>query len=127
MYSKAHFSTVGQPMTIQNQSTVGLKVAVSILEKWQATGEQCQAILCISADTYAHVACRDPEWQVNLDDDQLTRISLVLNIHAALRVLFDNPSNVDGFMTMVNHNDFFDGRTPLEVIGQGDFDALRAT
>lgn len=46
---------------------------------------------------------------MSLDDDQLARISLVLNIHASLRTIFDNPDNVYGFPSMNNHNPFFDG------------------
>jgi hypothetical protein len=61
---------------------------------------------------------------VNLDRDQLTRISFVLNIHAALRVIFDNPDNVYGFMRMANHNEFFNGRSPLEVMSTGDMVAV---
>ncbi len=76
---------------------------------------------------YARAKQRDPKWQVSLDEDQLTRISLVLNIHAALRVLFDNPKNLYGFMSMDNHDDFFHGRSPLEVIASGDLTSLHET
>lgn len=51
----------------------------------------------------------------------------MLNIHSALRVIFDNPENLYGFMAMANHNPFFQGRTPLEVMSQGDFVSLYET
>lgn len=70
---------------------------------------------------------KKPRWQVSLDEDQLTRISLVLNMHAALRVLFENPDNLYGFMTLANHNAFFHGRSPLEVIACGDLASLLET
>ena len=57
----------------------------------------------------------------------MQRISFVLNIHAALRLVFDNPENVYGFPTMGNDNDFFNGRTPLEVMSQGDMISLYET
>ncbi|EPC00176.1 hypothetical protein L861_14700 [Litchfieldella anticariensis FP35 = DSM 16096] len=105
----------------------GLKAAVAILDKWGTTGEQGAAILRVSRSTYARAKRRDPDWEVSLDTDQLTRISLVLNIHSALRVIFDNPENLYGFMQMENHNDFFNGRTPLDVIAQGDIVSLYET
>ncbi len=108
-------------------AATGLKTAVAILEKWGASGEQGATILRISRSTYARAKRRDPTWEVSLDTDQLTRISLVLNIHSALRVVFDNPENLYGFMSMANHNAFFHGRTPLEVMAQGDFISLYET
>ncbi|WP_280564813.1 hypothetical protein [Chromohalobacter sp. 48-RD10] len=85
------------------------------------------SILRVSSDTYARAKRGEPEWQVNLDEDQLARVSYLLNIHAALGVVFDDPSKVYGFMSMVNHNDGFNGRSPLDVIAQGDLTALRET
>lgn len=115
--------------TAHSKSTAatGLKAVVAILEKWGATSEQGAAILRVSRSTYARAKRRDPEWEVSLDADQLTRVSLVLNIHSALRVIFDNPENLYGFMAMANHNTFFHGRTPLEVMSQGDFVSLYET
>ncbi|WP_108447049.1 hypothetical protein [Halomonas denitrificans] len=114
-------------MTNKDKATTGLQTAVTILGKWGATSEQGTAILRVSPDSYARAMRHDPEWQVNLDEDQLTRISYVLNIHAALRLIFDNPSNVYGFMSMVNHNEGFNGRSPLEVIADSDLVSLRET
>jgi hypothetical protein len=107
------------PSQDKAKCAAGLKAAVAILEKWGATGEQATAILRVSRSTYARAKRRDPEWRVSLDEDQLTRISLVLNIHAALRVIFDNPENIYGFMAMANHNAYFNGRSPLSIIAHG--------
>lgn len=105
-------------------STAGLRTAINILEKWGAGGDTGSAILRVSRSTYTRAKRGEA---VSLDRDQLTRVSLVLNIHAALRVLFDNPENLYGFMGMKNHNPFFEGRSPLEVIAGGDFVALYET
>jgi hypothetical protein len=64
---------------------------------------------------------------VALDADQMQRISFVLNIHATLRLVFDNPDNVYGFASMANDNEFFNGRSPLEIMAQGDMIALYET
>jgi hypothetical protein len=57
-----------------------------------------------------------------LDGEQLERISIVLNLHAAMRTLFENPANVYGFMARPKVNPFFDGRAPLDVIAQGSME-----
>lgn len=112
-------------MTNKHQTTTGLQTAVRLLGKWGANSEQGTAILRVSPDTYARAKRCEPEWQVNLDDEQLTRISYLLNIHAALQLIFDAPSDVYGFMSMANHNDSFNGRSPLDVIARGDLTELR--
>ncbi|MCL5425653.1 antitoxin Xre-like helix-turn-helix domain-containing protein [Halomonas sp. AOP13-D3-9] len=107
-------------------AAAGLKAAVRILDKWRASGEQGEAILRVSHSTYAR-ARRGDIAEIKLDSDQLTRISYLLNIHASLRVIFDNPENLYGFVNMINHNPYFNGRTPLEIMGSGDFAALYET
>ncbi|WP_426143599.1 hypothetical protein [Pseudomonas sp. DWP3-1-2] len=109
------------------QCAAGLRAAVAILEKWQASGEQTCRILRISRSTYVRANQHDSAWAVSLDADQMHRISLVLNIHAALRLVFDNPDNVYGFASMANHNEFFNGRSPLEIMAQGDMISLYET
>ena len=107
-------------------AATGLKAAVRILDKWSASGEQGESILRVTHSTYAR-ARRGDIAEIKLDSDQLTRISYLLNIHASLRVIFDNPENLYGFVNMINHNPYFNGRTPLEIMGSGDFAALYET
>jgi hypothetical protein len=117
-------ATLEAPTQDRAKSAAGLRAAVTILDRWGASGEQAAAILRVSRSTYARARRQDAEWRVSLDEDQLTRISLVLNIHATLRVLFDNPDNLYGFMSMANHNAPFHGRSPLQVISGGGMLAL---
>lgn len=111
----------------RNQCVAGLHAALRILDRWQASGEQACKILRISRSTYTRGRQGDAQWSVNLDMDQMHRISFVLNIHAALRTIFDNPENVYGFPSMENANAFFNGRKPLDIMAQGDFISLYET
>ncbi len=49
---------------------------------------------------------------------------MVLNIHASLRTVFTNPANVSSFPVLKNDNPFFDGRSPLDIMAQGDLISL---
>ena len=111
----------------KNQCVTGLRAAVGILEKWAASSDQACRILRISRSTYTRARQLDPSWAVALDADQMQRISFVLNIHATLRLVFDNPENVYGFASMANDNEFFNGRSPLEIMSQGDMISLYET
>ncbi len=104
-----------QPSSTKEMGVIGLRTAVNIMEKWGATARQIESVLRISRSTYTRV--KSPERAMSLDDDQLARISLVLNIHASLRTIFDNPDNVYGFPSMNNHNPFF--RRAFAVGGDG--------
>lgn len=103
----------------------GLRAVFNILDKWQCKPEQQQAILCISKPAYYKYR-KTPE-AASLNKDQLERLSYILNIHAHLRTVFDNPDNVYGFMAMQNHNGFFNGKSPLDIISSGNFGALYET
>ncbi len=103
----------------------GFKAALNILDKWGCSNEQQQAILSLPKSTFFKYK-KNPD-NVRLDGDHLERLSYLLNIHAYLRIIFDNPKNVYGFMGMKNNNIFFNGRSPLDIISSGKFSALYET
>ncbi len=120
-------TAVQSPGFSKEQCAVGLRAAVNILEKWQASGDQACNILRVSRSTLGRAKQADTTWSLSLDTDQMQRVSLVLNIHSALRLIFDNPQNVYGFARMANDNEFFAGRSPLEIMAQGDMISLYET
>lgn len=108
------------------QCSVGLKVALRIIDAWAATPEQACSILRISLSTYRR-ALRGLECGQRLDLDQQQRMGLVIGIHGFLRAAFSNQDNVKGFPGFKNANPFFEGRTPLEIMAQGDLISLYET
>lgn len=110
----------------QEQATVGLKAALRIISAWQATPDQACKILRISPSTLRR-ASADPGAVRRLDQDQQQRIGLVLGMHASLREVFTNHANVTSFPRLQNGNAFFEGRSPLEVMAQGDMISLYET
>jgi hypothetical protein len=105
------------------------KAAVSssvtkLLDRWQLSVPQKVAILGLESDSdyYWFVdSASTLNWSPALEQ----RFSLVLNIHAKLKLLFSNPENIYGFMTMVNHNSPFKGKKPIELASQG-IESLKA-
>jgi len=107
-------------------STVGLKVALRIIDSWNASPSQACQILRISPAAY-ELATSGKKNKFMLNTDQQQRISLILNIHTALRAVFSNPENVVAFPGLKNNNPFFEGRSPLEIMSRGDFNSLHET
>lgn len=52
------------------------------------------------------------------------RALLVHDISSSLKILFENPKNVQAFMRMPNHNAYFNGKTPLDMISDGELSSL---
>lgn len=109
----------------QAAGKVGLKTVLAILDRWGCSAEQQRAILGLPKATYYKYK-QKPE-SASLSRDQIERLSYLLNIHAHLRLIFDNPENLYGFMAMKNRNPFFNGKSPLEVIATGRFGHLYET
>ena len=95
-----------------------------ILENWRCSVEQKVAILGLSRSNYYRYLNADSVF--SLSHEQLERLSYLANIHHTLRLQFSNKDNVYGFMNMVNHNNYFNGQTPLALIATGDLDSLSA-
>lgn len=105
-----------------SKASVGLKTVLNILAKWGCNNEQIQHIIKVSrAALYKY---RDDPSSAKLSDDQMERLSYILNIHSSLRLVFSNPENVYGFMKMPNNNPYFEGRAPLDIISTGSFSSL---
>ena len=51
--------------------------------------------------------------------DLIERISYLLNIHAALRILFSNPESVYQWIRKPNKAPFYNGRSAMEIMMQG--------
>ncbi|MGL4428497.1 MAG: MbcA/ParS/Xre antitoxin family protein [Silvania sp.] len=110
-------------ITRGDRDLIAIRAAMNILEKWGCTTEQQQNILQLSRAALYKYRHSDTQ-SASLSHDQLTRVSYLLNMHSALRIVFSNPENVYGFMTMANHNAYFNGATPLSFIAGGEFGNL---
>lgn len=107
---------------VKEAGVTALKTVLKILDKWDCSSEQAQAILRLPKATYYRYKAK-PEL-ANITGDLLERLSYLLNIHASLRTVFSNPENLYGFMQMPNNNDYFNGESPIKVLESGSFASL---
>lgn len=102
-----------------SRSIAGFKAAVQILENWGCNAQQAINILQIKKSSFYRY--KSNVNSARLNNDQLTRVSYLLNIHQALKVIFSNPENINSFMSLPNHNAYFAGAKPLDIISGGNF------
>jgi hypothetical protein len=96
-------------------SSAAIRGFINIARKWKLNEEQSRALLGGLASSTYHA------WRLNpkrsLDQDTLTRISLLIGIYKALHIYFGKPW-ADRWITLENRGPLFAGRTPVAFMIQ---------
>lgn len=116
---------LSDPATRRRLSPAAVKGFLSIMEKWSVRDPDARQLLggMSTGSFYAlkkeigNRASRKDEKSRVLDQDTLTRISLLVGIFKALNILY-SPRLADAWMTLANANPMFRGQTPLAYIMQ---------
>ena len=106
---------LSNPSERMQLSSAAIRGFLNLRKQWGLNEEQCRALLGgVSSSTF-HA------WRTNprrtLDQDTLTRISLLIGIYKALNIYFGKPW-ADRWLTLENRGHLFAGRTPLSYIIQ---------
>lgn len=109
------------PVSDREQVTVIVAAVVRLAEAWQLPAAQGAALFDVPATTWSRM--RGGQFQGSLDQDKVTRASLLLGIFAALGQLFDGPLT-DGWPTRPNTGPLFAGRSPVEAMIAGGIPAM---
>lgn len=103
------------------EAMVALKGAFRIFEAWKLSDEQMKTLLGTSDDkTFSDFKCASV-W--SLPNDTLMRISYILGIYKALRILF--PTEQQAAAWPHKPNRAFEGRSALELMLNGDLPRVR--
>lgn len=100
--------------TRQRLSPAGAKAFLRIVERWGVRDQDARALLGgISSGSF--YALKKTPARRALDQDTLTRISLLIGIYKALNILYSRRL-ADAWMTLPNNNPMFLGATPLHYV-----------
>ena len=94
-------------------SPAAIKAFLNLRKKWGLNEEQSRALLGGVASSTFHAWKSNPKR--TLDQDTLTRISLLIGIYKALNIYFGKPW-ADRWITLQNRGSLFAGRTPIEYM-----------
>lgn len=112
-------------------SAAAIKGMVRIAEHWKLRDNDTRALLGgISSGSFYALKSRGgkaldakvPDARI-LDEDQLTRISLVVGIYKALNILYSQKL-ADAWITLPNTNPMFAGNSPLSYVKSGGIPAF---
>jgi Protein of unknown function (DUF2384) len=115
-YAAESAADLSEPETRRRLSPAALKGFLAIVEKWGLRDPDARKLLGgISTGSYYGLK-KDPS-DGTLDQDKLTRISLLVGIFKALNILYSHKL-ADAWMTLPNSNPIFRGLTPVAYIIQ---------
>jgi hypothetical protein len=107
---------LSNPPTRERLSPAAIRGFLRIMEKWGIKDTEARQLLGgLSSGSYYGLK-KEPK-QRTLDQDTLTRISLLLGIFKALNILYSK-SLADAWIKLPNRNSMFRGMTPLAYIIQ---------
>lgn len=108
------------PQITAEEASAAARAIIRLFEKWKLSDTVAREILGgLSPRTYAR-------WKAGrhgrIGRDLATRLSLLIGIHRALRVLFTKAER--GYAWVGKPNDFFGGRAPVEIMAEGSMFSL---
>ena len=109
---------VPEPITDEEAAAM-LRATVNLFRHWELGDAQAATLLDTAARTYARWKSSAPS---RFSRDLKARLSNLMGIHKALRIIFREPQR--GYGWLKRPNDMFDGRTPLDVMLGGDLTDL---
>ena len=105
------------------QAGAGLRTFARIIERWKLPSADAMALLGVdSRSTYYDLLKRARESREvkGLSRDQLDRLSYLLGIYEAIRVLFPHSEESrDEWVSRANAAPLFGGRSPVEMMRSG--------
>jgi hypothetical protein len=113
-YSFDQAPNLSDPEERKRLSESAIKVFINIARKWNLTEAQARGLLGGVASSTYHAWKTRPKGK-HLDQDTLTRISLVIGIHKALNIYFGQPW-ADRWITLGNRGPLFSGQAPIDYM-----------
>ncbi len=108
------------PQITPHEAEAMARAAIRLFDKWGLSDAEAREILGgLAARTYAR-------WKAGetgrIDRDLATRLSLLMGVHKGLRYLFSDVER--GYAWVKKPNQAFGGRSPAEIMAQGDMFSL---
>jgi hypothetical protein len=102
-----------------DEAAAMFRATLNLFKRWEITDEQAATLLDLPNRTYARWKSGQ---QGRIDRDTRARLSNLLGIHKALRIIFREPER--GYRWIRAANETFGGRSALEVMLGGELTDL---
>lgn len=109
---------IPEPVTDEEAAAM-LRASVALFKRWELSDAQAAVLLDTPPRTYARWKVAGP---TRFGRDLKARLSNLMGIHKALRIMFREPQR--GYGWIKRSNTAFGGHTPLEVMLGGELTDL---
>ena len=109
-YRSESSADLSDPVTRRRLSPAAVKGFLAIMEKWKLRDPEARQLLGGMSTGSFYALKKEPAGRT-LDQDTLTRISLLVGVFKALNILY-SPKLADAWVTLPNSNPIFRGLTP---------------
>lgn len=97
------------------------KAVVRAAQAWELTNIESAKLFDVPVATWGRM--KDGTYKGRLDQDKITRASLIIGIFKGLRLLFNGPLTF-GWVKAPNAGPGFNGHTPVQVMINGGIPAM---
>ncbi|NIA71244.1 DUF2384 domain-containing protein [Pelagibius litoralis] len=111
------------PLNEQDRIDAVVKAVVRTAEAWQLSNQEAAALFDVPMATWGRM--KAGTFRGKLDQDKVTRASLLLGLYKGLRLLFNGPLTY-GWPKTANSGAGFGGRSPVDVMTAGGIPAMMA-
>ncbi|MRG71231.1 DUF2384 domain-containing protein [Alphaproteobacteria bacterium HT1-32] len=101
------------PMGEREQITVIIRAVVRVAENWGLSNAEAAALFDVPSATWSRM--KAGTFRGSLDQDKMTRASLIIGIFKGLRLLFNGPLQ-NGWPKLPNKGPFFEGSSPVSFM-----------
>ena len=113
-YRSESSADLSDPATRRRLSRAAVKGFLAIMDKWNLRDPEARELLGGMSTGSFYALKKEPR---TLDQDRLTRISLIVGIFKALNILY-SPKLADAWVTLPNSNPIFRGLAPVAYMIQ---------
>ncbi len=118
--------TLAEPATVallsqQDRIATVIKAVTRIANAWKLTNAEAAALFDVPSATWSRM--KAGSFRGALDQDKMTRASVLIGLFKGLRLLFNGPLT-NGWPKLPNAGPGFGGRTPVELMTAGGIPSM---
>lgn len=110
-----------QPVADRNRITAIVKAVVRAADAWGLSNAEAAALFDVPTATWSRM--KADAYRGVLDQDKVTRASLIIGLFKGLRLLFNGPLTY-GWPKTANTGPGFSDKTPVQVMCEGGIPAM---
>lgn len=111
------------PIAEKKEIEAIVKAIMRVSEAWKLSNQEAANLLDVPIATWNRM--KAGTYRGRLDQDKVTRASLIIGIFKGLRLLFNGPLT-HGWPKTANQGPGFNGRTPVQAMIEGGIPAMMA-